>query len=123
MGGENDSQELAIVRNDLKHLGRNHDKLGQKVDSIDEKIEKIFSYMAAQQILNENAEKERERIFKASTMLPVAILTSVISSGVSYLMTKAPTQNAPTPQSQTYIIPNREQKQFDELRVQTNEGP
>lgn len=123
MGGETDSQELAVVRNDLKHLGRNHDKLGQKVNSIDEKIEKILEFMAAQQVLNENAEKERDRIFKASTLLPVAILTSLISSGVSYLMTKAPTQNAPNPQTQTYIIPNREQKQFDQLRVQTNEGP
>lgn len=123
MGGESNSEGLAIVRTDLKHLGRNHDKLRQDVSGIDDKIEKILGFMEAQKVLNENAQKERDRIFKASTMLPVAILTSIISSGVSYLMTKAPAQNTPNPQNQTYIIPNREQKQFDELKVQNTEGP
>lgn len=122
MGGESNPHELAIVRNDLKHLGLNHDKLREDVSEVNDKLTQVLNFMSAQQVLNENAEKERERIFKASTLLPVAILTSIISSGVSYFITKAPNPTTPTTQ-QTYIIPNREQK-FEEIKVvRDTEGP
>lgn len=121
------SEDIAIVRNDLKHLGRNHDKLREDVKEelgeVKDQLSQVLKFMSAQQVLNENAEKERDRIFKASTLLPVALLTAIISSGVSFLFNKAPTQSTPTPQNQTYIIPSREQK-FEELKViKDEEGP
>lgn len=119
--GEASDQTVAIIQNDLKHLGRNHDRLENKVDKnhkevteslggIEDKMTTLLQFMAAQEEKNESAERERDRIFKASTLLPVAILTSVISGGVSYIMKTEPVP-IQTPTQQTYIVPQRaEQK-------------
>lgn len=127
--GEASERTVAIIQTDLKHLGRNHDRLNDKVDNnhkevtsslsgIEEKMTTLLQFMAAQEEKNETAQRERDRIFKASTLLPVAILTSVISGGVSYMMKTEPPPTQ-TPTQQTYIMPSQrsDQKHLGELTL------
>lgn len=126
--GDVSQSDVAILQNDIKHLNNNHNKLEstvtdnhnevkERLSGMDSKLSEVLQFMAAQEEKNETAKRERDRIFKASTLLPVAILTSVISGGVSYLMKTAPMPTN-TPTQQTYIIPQRsDQKQLGDLTL------
>ncbi len=111
MGGTSIEKEVAVMQNDMKYVGRTVTKLDANMDL-------VLQFMAAQEEKNETAQRERERIFKASTLLPAAILTAVINIGMNYLMrvepppTQTPTQNA-------YITPSQrsDPKQIGELKV------
>lgn len=112
MGGESTEVRLAVMESCLKHNTVH-------ISNMDEKMDKLLAFMAAQEQKNEAAEKERDRIFKASTLLPVAILTSVISVSVNYMVNSKPAPvKAPDPG--TYILPTRvgDPKDFTTLRVE-----
>lgn len=98
------------MQTDMKYVGKT-------VAKLDENMDKVLQFMAAQEEKNEAAQRERERIFKASTLLPAAILTSFVSIGMNYLMkTEPPTQ---TPTQQTYITPSQrsDPKQIAQLEI------
>ena len=85
MGGESEVASVMVLKKEVEYLSRSQQKTENKVEEIDSKVDRILQFMAGQEQRNSNAEKERDRIFKASTLLPVAILTSVISGTVSYM--------------------------------------
>lgn len=112
MGGESPEVRLAVIEHKLADNTKSIEGMGVKLDA-------VLAFMAAQGQMNESAAKERERIFKASTLLPVAILTSVISVSVNYMVNSKPAPvKAPDPG--TYILPTRvgDPKDFTALRVE-----
>lgn len=119
--GDVTESDMITVKVGLKHLDRNakefkEDVKGQLKD-MDGKLDTVLAFMATQLEKNEHAEKERDRIFKASTLLPVAILTSVISGTVSYMF-KSSSPPTKTPDQNTYIMPSRQDPKYPtELKI------
>lgn len=112
MGGTSLQEEVAVMKNDMKYVGNTVTKLDANMDL-------VLQFMAAQEEKNETAQRERERIFKASTLLPAAILTAFINIGMNYLMrVEPPPTQTPTP-TQTYITPSQrsDPKQIGDLKV------
>lgn len=100
---------LKMVEQQISELkesdAKNKDDTQEKLDRINQSMIEVLRFMSAQEEKNLAAEKERDRIFKASTLLPVAILTAVINIGVNAI-TK-PNVPEPPPQA-TYVIPYRD---------------
>ena len=95
---------------------RREDKTQEKLDGIEDTLRQVLQFMAAQEEKNEAAQKERDRIFKASTLLPVAILTSLVSVGVNMMIKSTPPQT--NPPQQAYIIPQRgDTKQAPDIKL------
>ena len=111
MGGQSTEVRLAVIENCLANNTK-------QIEGMDSKMDTLLAFMAAQEQKNEAAEKERDRIFKASTLLPVAILTSVISVSVNYMVNSKPAP-VKSPDPGTYILPTRigDPKDFTTLRV------
>lgn len=121
MGSGVSEADFAVLQQDVKYLGRDQGETKTQVKEVNDKLDIVLQFMAAQGEKNENAEKERDRIFKASTLLPVAILTSVISVTVNYMFKTEPIP-IKTPDTQAYIMPPRvDQKVIGNLRLDNDE--
>ena len=120
MGSDNSSQgetvEVRMMRNDLKYLNRDVKRVVDSVEKLEASMVEVARFMAAQEEKNNNAKSERDKIFKASTMLPVAILTAVINLGINAITKPDPAPQKPV--SQVYIpTRNVDPKETGTLRV------
>lgn len=117
---DNFTLRLSMLERQYEELkqesNKREEKLQSKLDQLNLSMIELLRFMSAQEERNGAAEKERDRIFKASTLLPVAILTSVISVGVNMLV--PPVKSEPPTHPYTYTIPYREEnRRLSELRV------
>lgn len=103
--GESTETKLAVMDLSLRTSNKRLGKVEETVSKMDDKLDTVLQFMAAQEEKNSAAEKEREQIFKASTLLPVALLTSVISVSVNYMFNSKPAPT--TPDNGAYILPAR----------------
>lgn len=120
MGSDNSSQgdsvEVRMMRNDIKYLNRDVKRVVDSVEKLEASMVEVAKFMAAQEEKNNNAQSEREKIFKASTLLPVAILTAVINIGINTITKSEPVPQKPV--TQVYIpTRNVDPKETGTLRV------
>lgn len=108
-----ESTELGIFRLQISQLEKeltelknsntkNEDNTQKKLDRLSRSMIEVLRFMSAQEEKNIVAEKERDRIFKASTLLPIAILTALINVGMN-MAVKPSSPEVPSPP--TYAIP------------------
>ena len=104
MGQDSGVAGLGAIRSDLKYLNKEIARLTEKLDSVQESIVTLREFAAAQEERNNSSAAERDRIFKASTLLPVAVLTAVINIGINSLMrTSDPAPSQQAPATKAYI--------------------
>lgn len=125
-----ESTELGIFRLQISQLEKeltelknsntkNEDNTQKKLDRLNQSMIEVLRFMSAQEEKNIAAEKERDRIFKASTLLPVAILTALINVGMNMVVKPSSPE---MPSQPTYVIPYRdEQRGVSRLELKRDE--
>jgi hypothetical protein len=114
-----DAVTIALLELGLNHLKERYSQdqiitsarlktFKKSLDGMDAKLDEVLLFISAQDVKNQHAKEERDRIFKAGTMLPVAILTSVVSIGMNYVFSDTSGPKNPVTKIETsYIVPTR----------------